>query len=172
MPMMTAPARRLLRFVVVLSALCGCEGQGPPAAQDIRDDTVCSLDGMLLKDYPGPKAQIQYETGAPDFFCDTMEMFSIVLQPESTRRVRAVFTQDMAQADWQDPRDHWIDARAAYYVAGSRGQGSMGPTFASFARSADAENFAKTQGGRVLRFTDVTPEMADLRGGATRDEPM
>ena len=168
----TLSLRRISSFAVVLLALSGCEGKAPPSAQDIRDDTVCTLDGMLLKDYPGPKAQIQYETGSPDFFCDTVEMFSIVLQPESARRIRAVFTQDMAQADWRDPRGHWIDARAAFYVGGSRQQGSMGPTFASFARRGDAENFARTQGGRVLRFTDVTPEMADLRGGASHDENM
>jgi copper chaperone NosL len=48
----------------------------------------------------------------------------------------------------------------------------MGPTFAAFARQADAEAFARKNGGRVLKFSDVTPQMADLRGGASRDEGM
>src|ERR1035437_7434566 len=45
-------------------------------AQEPTADTACALDGMLLKDYPGPKAQIQYVEGKPDFYCDLMELFS------------------------------------------------------------------------------------------------
>lgn len=157
--------------VLGLAAACARE-QAPPAPQETTAGTTCALDGMLLNDYPGPKAQIHYNDGGTEFFCDTVEMFSILLRPESQRRVLAVYTQDMGQADWRAPRGHWIDARTAYYVQGSRLKGSMGPTFAAFARREDAEAFAGKNGGRVLRFDQVTPEMADLRGGAAHDERM
>ena len=159
--------------LVVLSFLGACtREQPPPTAQEVAPGTACALDGMLLNDYPGPKAQIHYSDGSTEFFCDTVEMFSILLRPESRRKVLAVYTQDMGQADWRQPRGHWIDARAAYYVQGSRLKGSMGPTFAAFARREDAEAFAGKYGGKVLRFDEVTPEMADLRGGAAHDERM
>ena len=163
-------AALLLGLATLFSA---CSRQAPlPPPQEIATGTTCTLDGMLLNDYPGPKAQIHYTEGPPEFFCDTMEMFSILLRPESQRRIRAVYTQDMGQADWKQPRGHWIDARTAYFVQGSTLKGSMGPTFAAFERREDAEAFTKKYGGKVLRFAEITPGMADLRGGATHDEHM
>ena len=125
---------------------------------------------MLLADYPGPKAQIHYAgQDAPDFFCDTVEMFNVYLQPEQIREVRAVFVQDMSKAAWEQPRGHWIDARAAFFVIGSRQHGSMGPTVASFATEADARTFAAAHGGDVLPFAGVTAEKVRLDGGALHD---
>jgi copper chaperone NosL len=175
-PRTSAYIPRSLGAAILLAALfaaggCGKE-QAPAQAIAIGPDTACALDGMLLADYPGPKAQIQYDNGEREFFCDTVEMFSMVLRPESARRVRAVYTQDMAKADWQAPRDNWIDATTAFYVEGSKLKGSMGPTFASFASREAAAAFAREHGGRVLGYAEVTPEMADLRGGAMQDERM
>lgn len=143
------------------------------APVDFTAATACVLDGMLLAEHPGPKAQILYAGSAdPDFFCDTVEMFNVYLQPEQVRAVRALFVQDMAKADWDQPRGHWIDARRAYYVIGSQRRGSMGPTIASFAEREEAERFAGEYGGRVLSFTEVTPEMVILDGGALHDQHM
>jgi copper chaperone NosL len=156
--------------------LLGCgnaESSPVSAAVEIDPATTCDLDGMLLADYPGPKAQIHYMgTAAPVFFCDTVEMFAALLRPEQVRAVRAVFVQDMGRADWEKPRGHWFNARAGFYVAGSRRHGSMGPTIASFAAEADARKFAAEYGGKVLRFAEVKPEMADLAGGAVHDTKM
>jgi copper chaperone NosL len=164
--------RLTLALALVLLVGCTEPEQTPVQPQEIVSDTACALDGMLLKDYPGPKAQIHYAESPPEFYCDTVEMFAMVLNPESARRVRAVYTQDMGRADWRTPQGHWIDARTAWYVAGSRVKGAMGPTFASFARKEDAEAFAAKNGGKVVAFNEVTPEMADLRGGAEHDQRM
>lgn len=164
--------RKIALFLIAFGALAGCAPEPPPAPREVTRATVCSLDGMTLLDYPGPKAQIHYADGETAFFCDTTEMFAMVLNPEQRKRIRAVYTQDMGKAEWRDPRGHWIDARSAYYVHGSRRHGSMGPTIASFARREDAAAFAREHGGRVLAFDEVTPEMADLRGGASHDTRM
>ena len=135
-----------LRLVLVYStlaaiALAACGKPDTPdtiVPVEIGAGTSCSLDGMLLADYPGPKAQIHYAgQEEPDFFCDTVEMFNIYLTPEQVRAVRALLVQDMGKADWDVPRDHWIDAKTAYYVHGSKRHGSMGPTIASFAQESD-----------------------------------
>lgn len=168
-----APASRLrlLLALCVASFVAACgEPARMTAAKEIARDTVCVLDGMLLMDFPGPKAQIHYDQGGPDFFCDTKEMFSMILRPEEKKRVVAIYTQDMAKADWTLPQGHWIDARTAFYVVGSKLQGSMGPTIASFASAADAQAFAGHNGGTVRRFEQVTPDMADLSGGVTHDK--
>lgn len=169
---------RLFRFALVsvvgaLLFVAGCERQARMVSpQEIASDTACALDGMLLMDYPGPKAQLHYDQGEPDFFCDTMEMFAIYLRPEQKKRVIGLFTQDMGKTDWVKPQGHWIDARAAFYVSGSKRKGSMGPTLASFASNEDAEAFAKQYGGKVLRFGEVTIDMVGLDGGVVHDERM
>ncbi len=160
--------------LAALLAGCGRAGEAPAsAAVEIGPGTVCELDGMLLADYPGPKAQIHYEgANAPEFFCDTVELFSMLLKPEQVRKVRVAYVQDMGHAEWDHPQGHWIDARLGWYVLGSKRQGSMGPTIASFAQEADAQHFAGEYGGRVLRYADIRPEMVDLSGGAQHDMKM
>jgi copper chaperone NosL len=166
-------ARRLAMAILITSALAACNSTEKAAGpREIASDTACSLDGMVLADYPGPKAQIHYAQGEPDFFCDTVEMFSIYLRPEQKRGITGVFVQDMGKADWATPKGHWIDARSAFYVVGSRREGSMGPTIASFSSENDAQRFAAEYGGKVLPFASVTPDMATLDGGIIHDQRM
>ncbi|WP_374503491.1 nitrous oxide reductase accessory protein NosL [Zoogloea sp.] len=169
------PTRKLILSLILAATLAACQEAAPPPSVAVEIDaaTACSLDGMILADYPGPKGQIQYEgASAPEFFCDTVELFSVYLAPEQARKVKGVFVQDMAQTAWDKPVGHWIDAKSAFYVQGSKRHGSMGPTFASFAREEDARKFAAEQGGKVLRFAEVTPDMAALHGGALHDQKM
>lgn len=172
--MNTLHRRHLLLAGCAILAGCGrAASQTDGAPQPFDSATACDLDGMLLADYPGPKGQIHYAgAAAPVFFCDTVELFDALLRPEQARAVRAAYVQDMALADWEQPVGHWFDARAGFYVVGSRRHGSMGPTFASFAAEAAAARFAAEHGGQVLRFADVKPELADLSGGARQDTRM
>jgi len=143
------------------------------APVEIDRSTTCELDGMLLSDYPGPKAQVFYVgQDKPVFFCDTIELFSTLLAGEQVRVAKAVYVQDMGQTSWDHPEGHWIDGKTAVYVLGSKRHGSMGPTVASFAQPADAEKFAAEYGGKVLRFADIKPDMVDLSGGAVHDTKM
>ena len=172
------PAKRtftgalVLMLAAVAFAACSKPAAPPVTPQEITASTSCSLDGMTLADFPGPKGQIHYAAGSPDFFCDTMEMFSIYLQPEQKKRITGIFTQDMGKTDWEKPQSNWIDARQAFYVLGSKKTGSMGPTLAAFNSQKDAESFAKSFGGKVLRFEQVTSDMVNLTGGVIHDKDM
>ena len=169
--------RRLSHSLLALicaSLLVACEDDSHTRAApiEITSGTHCSLDGMALADYPGPKAQIHYAQGNPDFFCDTVEMFSTYLQPEEQKRVVAMYVNDMGRNDWEHPAGNWIDAKSAFYVAGSKRRGSMGPTLASFAQQADAQTFSAKEGGQVFRFDQITPDMVTLDGGVLKDRHM
>ena len=157
-------------------AACGKSAEDSQQAlvpAEIDPRSTCDLDGMLLADYPGPKAQIFYEgTPQPLFFCDTVELFNTLLRPEQVRAVRAAFVQDMGLADWEQPRGHWFEAKNGLYVLGSKRHGSMGPTLASFSREDQAQAFIKNWGGRLLRYAEIRPEMVDLSGGALHDSRM
>lgn len=134
--------------------------------------TSCELDGMILKDYPGPKAQIHYAEGKPEFFCDLMELFSMVLEPEQKRPITAVFVQDIGKTTWEHPVGNWIDAKSAIYVVGSKKLGSMGSTFGSFSNMQDAEAFQQKEGGKIMRFEQVTSDMLNRSGDAAHDTTM
>jgi len=161
-----------------LSGLMGCTQTDGSSAQtlapvEIDRSTSCELDGMLLADYPGPKAQVHFAgQERPSFFCDTVELFNTLLAGEQVRAVKAVYVQDMGKADWNAPQGHWIDGKSAVYVVGGKRTGSMGPTIGSFAQEADAKKFAAEYGGKVLRFSEITPAMVDLSGGAAHDTRM
>ncbi|RSZ56364.1 nitrous oxide reductase accessory protein NosL [Massilia atriviolacea] len=159
---MSLKMSRLLAALAAASLLAACSEPALSAsAQEPVADTACALDGMVLLDFPGPKAQIQYAEGKADFYCDLMELFTVVLQPEHRRRIAGVFVQDMGKTAWDKPSGAWIAARDALYVVGSKKQGSMGPTFASFSDPAQAAAFAKTEGGKVLPYSQITVAMLD-----------
>jgi copper chaperone NosL len=163
-----------LALVLVCGMLAACEDSSDASTSPltITGKSFCSLDGMALADYPGPKAQIHYAQGEPELFCDTVEMLSIVLQSAEQRPVVAMFVHDMARNDWDHPASNWIDARSAYYVIGSKRRGSMGPTLASFAQQADAAAFAGKEGGKVLAFNQITLDQVTLDGGVLKDRAM
>ena len=180
-----ASRRQLLGWATLasLGALTGITGltgctQADTSAQSLKPveidrTTSCELDGMLLADYPGPKAQVHFAgQSKPSFFCDTVELFSTLLAGEQVRAAQAVYVQDMGQADWNAPQGHWIDGKPAIYVVGGKRHGSMGPTIGSFAQEADAKKFAAEYGGKVLRFAEIQPAMVDLSGGALHDTRM
>jgi copper chaperone NosL len=158
-------------------ALAGCSREPGDAAAAIAADfdahASCALDGMLLADYPGPKGQLRLAGQAdPEWYCDTLELLHLLLQPEQVRRVSGAWVQDVGHIDWERPRGHWIDARSAHYVLGSRRKGSMGVTAAPFADAAAAQAFHAQHGGRMLAYADIRPGMVDLSGGALHDTRM
>ena len=171
--------RRLLLGLAVLASmgLSACDKKTGSLTETLPvafdSATACELDGMLLADYAGPKAQIHYAgLAAPVFFCDTVELFDTLLRAEQVRKISAVFVQDMGLADWEQPRGHWTGARSAVYVQGSRRHGSMGPTLASFSLDTEAKKFIQLWGGKILRFDEITTAIADLSGGALHDSRM
>ena len=64
-------------------------------------------------------------------------------------------------ATWEQPGDgNWIDANKAFFVVGSVREGGMGaPETVPFAALAQAEAFAKAEGGKVLELAAITDDM-------------
>lgn len=143
---------------LLMLAACGDAARTLAAAEPAAD-AVCALDGMSIKDYPGPKAQIVHKDGRVDFFCSLAELFEVLFGEDGQAGIGASYVQDMGKADWQKPQGHWIDARGAFYVVESRAQGAMGPTVGTFASRDDAQAFARREGGRVLDYAQVRPAM-------------
>jgi copper chaperone NosL len=90
-----------------------------------------------------------------------MEMFTVVLIPQQKRPIAGLFVQDMGKTDWDHPSGHWIAAKTALYVVGSKKPGSMGPTFGSFSSPRDAAAFVKREGGKIFAFDQISLEMVN-----------
>ncbi len=118
----------------------------------------CHVCGMAISNFPGPKGQAFTEREQNvRKFCSTKDMLAWFLQPENENRDHTLYVHDMAQTEWEHPEDtHLIDAREAFYVAGSTRTGAMGPTLASFASQSSANDFAAKYGGQVIAFADIT----------------
>lgn len=149
-------------LIALCAALIGC-GESPQEkmmkqAVAIESSDECHLCGMIISNFPGPKGE-SFQTGSEEVlkFCSTRDLFAYILQPENERQVQQIFVHDMSQTPWQKPNDeHFIDAKAAWYVIGSNQMGAMGKTLASFGKQEDAQAFSKKYGGKLYQFSDIT----------------
>jgi copper chaperone NosL len=126
----------------------------------IESADECHLCGMLITRFDGPKGEVfRKETGDQVFkFCSTLDLFSYYLDPENKRNVAQILVHDMSKMPWGSESiddKYFIDAKTAWYVAGSEKTGAMGKTLASFSQQSDAQAFAKEFGGKVLSFADI-----------------
>ena len=168
-----ATRNSLVQWLVALAMaalLAGC-GNDPAVSQPplvIRSGDVCAVCGMYITHQPGPRGEAYVEavSGALKFD-STRDFFAYVTQPDVVSRLESAYVQDTARIDWARPSnaaDSFTDARKAYYVAWQPLSGGMGPTFASFARRADADAFIRAHGGAVLRFDQITSALVSTLG--------
>jgi len=153
----------LLTCLVIFSlASCGESKQEQMLHQAVKIESSdeCHLCGMMITEFPGPKGEVyRKEGGSVKKFCSTRDMLSYYLDPENKRNVSQLFVHDMSKMPWGKTNDsYFIDAKKAWFVAGSSKMGAMGKTLASFSKKDDAQAFAKEFGGKVLSFEQITLE--------------
>jgi copper chaperone NosL len=126
-----------------------------PVAFEAGDE--CHVCGMIITELPGAKAEaIESRSNTVHKFCSTQDMLSWWLQPENQHLKAELYVHDVAKTPWEHPQDeHLIDARSAWYVAGSSLQGAMGPSLVSFGNREAAETLAAAKGGRVLSWEQM-----------------
>ncbi len=161
----STPIKKVLSILLVsilFTSLLACTDNKQQAmlkqAVAIESADECHLCGMMIKEFAGPKGEL-YKKGSDKVqkFCSTRDLFSYYLDPENKRNVAQLFVHDMSKAPWDSPDDsYFIDAKKAWYVAGSEKTGAMGETLASFAKKEDALAFAEQFGGKVLSFEQIT----------------
>ncbi|GLX77981.1 nitrous oxide reductase accessory protein NosL [Thalassotalea insulae] len=152
-------------FILCLLVACSQPDENKHQQQQsvaIESNDECHLCGMLIANFSGPKAELyrqgitEKESNKIHKFCSTRDMFSFYLDPENKRNVTSIYVHDMSKSPWDEPNDsYFIDAKTAWFVAGSDKTGAMGPTLASFAKQQDAQQFAQQFGGQVLAFEQV-----------------
>lgn len=174
---LTARHFSLWTLLLWLMMLTGC-GQSEDQAsvarelQPIAPGDECHVCGMLISGFPGPKGQAFIHNRTESLkFCSTVDLFNWLLQPETPGVLDVAYVQDMSAADWKNTdKAQYIDVHDAWYVIGHDQRGAMGPTLASFATQAAADDFAHQHGGRVLTYAQIDLEaLAQLRDVAMPD---
>ncbi len=156
----------IITLTFVITSLMSCsdkteQQQMLHKAVAMESSDECHLCGMLITRFDGPKGEVfRKETSTQVFkFCSTRDMFSYYLDPENKRNVAQMLVHDMSKMPWGSESindKYFIDAKNAWYVAGSEKTGAMGETLASFSQQKDATAFAEEFGGEVLSFKGIT----------------
>ncbi len=149
----------ILTTVWLFLVACSATSEPTVTAGVIERGDECHVCGMLIDRFPGPKGQAIFDNKVVKF-CSTRDMVTFYQDEENTHRVSEVFVQDMAVNKWDAPNlSSFINGKTAWYVKDSSKQGGMGPTFASFSKKTDAQQFAQQFGGEVKAFTELHNDM-------------
>lgn len=118
------------------------------------DGDRCGVCNMFPAKYPKSNAQLITPDKKRYHFCSTQCLFEFVNDPKkygaTGTGVGAVWVHGYASG-------RFIFGKNAYYVVGSKIPGPMGYEAIAFDLKSDAMDFAQDNGGRVLKFQQITP---------------
>ena len=161
---MLTQAARLFAILFTLFHLAGpARADDGPAPQPISKGERCPVCGMYPANYPKWHAQVVFKDGSHASFDSAADMFRFLHdmarydKKHQSKDVARIYVPSFSRGDW-------LDARQARFVAGSRVNGPMGADLPAFASAAEAAEFAKKNGGKVLEFGQVTPGAIDGGG--------
>ena len=146
-----------LLLVLAVAALTAAAGSLPPLSPSARDK--CPVCGMFVAKYPDWTAQVRFQDQKTVFFDGAKDFFKYYFKIKSYHPGRsAADVGAVYVTDYYTVR--FIDAAAAFFVAGSDVYGPMGHELIGFASAEQAQEFLRDHRGRqILRFEDVSPEL-------------
>lgn len=123
---------------------------------------ACVTCGMYPHRYPQNRSQILTADKSTLHFCSTRCLISYQANPqqyfEKPSKAAYIWATVYPDGDY----DY---ANGLYYVVGSKVHGPMGLEAIPFRKKTDAQAFAGKEGGKVLRFTEITPALLQGEGG-------
>ena len=123
---------------------------------DVPKDAKCPVCGMFVYKYPKWSAEIIVD-GKSYYFDGVKDMMKFYIFdgdfPYDRKKIEKILVQDFYTL-------HAIDAKKAWYVAGSDIYGPMGNELIPFADKESAEEFKEEhKGEKILKFKDITPSL-------------
>lgn len=127
-------------------------------AMEIPTDVSCGKCGMFPAKYPRWQSQIVFKDGSMTPFDGCKCMFNFLLAMEEFDKTHSA---DDVQVVWVKDFDSgaWINGVDAHYVVGSAMMGPMGKELIPFADSGVAMKFHQEQGGAMMKYSEITPEV-------------
>jgi len=168
-----------LAVMLILAATIGCAasgsktsdqssaaGPGQVAMQqpmEIPANVSCGKCGMYPAQYPQWQSQIIFKDGAMTPFDGCKCMFNFLFAMDQYDKTHS---RDNVAVMWVKDFNTgtWLNAADAYYVVGSNMMGPMGKELIPFADQAAAMKFHQEQGGEVMKYADINPEVMKTLG--------
>jgi copper chaperone NosL len=148
-----------LCFVAPATLYGSSSGLERLAPKPIPADARCPVCGMYPARSPRWAAQIVFKDGASHFLDSPVDLFVFLQRIDHYSRRYAL--KDIAisyVADFETGQ--WIEAHHAFFVHGSTAFGPMRiADLPAFSARKSADTFARSRGGKVLTFAQVSPEL-------------
>jgi copper chaperone NosL len=151
-------------FLILVMAV-GCAKSGKKTSQVtvpqpmvIAQDVSCGKCGMYPAKYPQWQSQIIFKDGAMTPFDGCKCMFNFM---SSMDKYDKTHSKDDVAVVWVKDYSNskWIDGTKAHFVVGSKVMGPMGKELIPFADQAAAMKFHQEQGGNMMMYGEITPEV-------------
>ncbi|MDQ1315032.1 MAG: copper chaperone NosL [Pseudomonadota bacterium] len=124
----------------------------------VPDDARCPVCGMYPARFPNWAAQTVFKDGAAHFFDSPVDLFAFQQRLSKDKRYSLNDVAISFVSDFET--GHKIEAQHAFYVHGSSAVGPMRDAdLPAFASREAADTLARSRGGKVLAFADITPEL-------------
>jgi len=153
-----------------LAALAACKPESPATMPDpvaLTREVSGYFCGMIVFDHPGPKAQIHKQTGeSPLWFPSVRDAIAYTMMPGEAIDIVAIYVTDMTgYRDWQNPPQHWILAKDAFFVIDSDQTSGMGVgETVPFSTRKAANDYVGVHHGQVVSYQEI-PQSYVLGGG-------
>ena len=129
-----------------------------PEPMAIPENITCGKCGMYPARYPQWQSQIIFADGKMTPFDGCKCMFNFMNGMEKFDKAHT--RNDIAVVWVKDFNSgKWINAEDAQYVVGSKKMGPMGKELIPFSDHMEAMKFQKEQGGAMMKYAEITPEV-------------
>lgn len=119
----------------------------------------CPVCGMYPARFPRWAAQSIFRDGAAHYFDSPIDLF-VFLQKVDRYDSRYAVDEVAVSFVTDFETGQWIEAQDAFFVHGSSAFGPMRDAdLPAFASREAADTLTRSRGGKVLAFTEVTPEL-------------
>ena len=124
--------------------------------KEVTADTECVVCNMKVAKYPQHDCQILRKDNSSIHFCSTQCLINYNADPG--QYVKKPVASKMT---WTKiyPNGGYESAIGLYYVVGSKLLGPMGREAIPFRSKKAAETLVSKQGGKIVRFNELTPQM-------------
>ena len=149
-------SRKLIAAFAVAVLVCGvCATAAATEPRPPGPDDRCAVCGMFVQKYHPWVAAIVFADGAQAFFDGPKDLFRYLLDLEKYKAKDRPIAE-IVVTDYY--RVRFIDAKTAFFVAGSDVMGPMGAELIPLEKREDAETFSLDHGGgEILEFDEITP---------------
>ena len=121
-------------------------------------EELCHICDVSVSKHPALAAVIMFEDGKHAKFHGAKCMFTYYQNIEKyTKQYRKKNVASLHGTDYQTLKH--IKAEKAHYVINSTEKGPSGDELILFKDSASAEKYTKENGGKILSFNEITPEI-------------